>query len=84
MSRTLSELPKQSLSQIERGIACVIGALQGSQEICRRLREVGFLEDMEICKLSDGHNIICQLCGSKMALSRELAECILITPKPAN
>ncbi|MGJ8633637.1 MAG: FeoA family protein [Luteolibacter sp.] len=47
---------------------------------CDRLRELGFCEEMQLRKISNGRNLVCNLCGAKMAISRELAEQVLVSP----
>lgn len=65
-----------SLSQAKEGCPLRICALQG--EACRRLREIGFCEQMEISKLSNGRNMICSMCGTRLAVSRKLGEQVLV------
>ncbi len=55
-------------------------ALNTRPETCQRLREMGFCESAQIIKLSTGKNLICQVCGVRLALSRDLGECILLKP----
>jgi len=50
--------------------------LQGNG--CRRLREIGFCEEMKICKLSNGRNMICSMCGTRLALSKKLAAQVFV------
>lgn len=47
---------------------------------CARLREMGFCEQMRVRKLAGGRNLICSVCGTRMAISRELAEQVLVAP----
>jgi Fe2+ transport system protein FeoA len=47
---------------------------------CERLRDLGFCEQMQLRKISNGRNLICTVCGAKMAISRELAEQVLVSP----
>ncbi|MBC7980587.1 MAG: ferrous iron transport protein A [Armatimonadetes bacterium] len=47
---------------------------------CDRLRDLGFCEQMQLRKLSNGRNLVCSLCGARMAISRELAEQVLVAP----
>ncbi len=47
---------------------------------CERLRDLGFCEQMQLRKLSNGRNLVCSLCGARMAISRELAEQIMVSP----
>ena len=45
---------------------------------CEKLRQMGFCESMRVKKITDGRNMICTVCGTKMALSRELAHQVLV------
>jgi ferrous iron transport protein A len=40
---------------------------------CVRLRELGFCESAEVCKVTDGGALICMLMGVRVAIGRELA-----------
>lgn len=55
-------------------------ALEAKPAQCQRLREMGFCESAEIVKLSQGAALVCQVCGTRLALSKELAKDILIEP----
>ena len=55
-------------------------ALEAKPAQCQRLREMGFCESAEIVKLSHGAALVCQVCGTRLALSKELAKDILIEP----
>lgn len=65
-----------TLSQAQAGCQLRICKLQGKG--CRRLREIGFCEQMRICKLSNGRNMLCSMCGTKLAVSRKLGEQVLV------
>ncbi len=54
--------------------------LQAKPAQCQRLREMGFCESAEIIKLSQGAALVCQVCGTRLALSKDLAKDILIEP----
>jgi Fe2+ transport system protein FeoA len=41
---------------------------------CLRLRELGFYDDAEVRKISDGAAIICLLLGMRVAIGRDLGE----------
>ncbi len=41
---------------------------------CIRLRELGFQDQMEVRKVSDGAAIICSLLGMRVAIGRDLGE----------
>ena len=55
-------------------------ALEAKPAQCQRLREMGFCESAEIVKLSQGAALVCQVCGTRLALSKDLAKDILIEP----
>lgn len=65
-----------TLSRASAGCQLRIRQLDGGA--CKRLREIGFCEDMEICKLSDGRNMICTVCGTRLALSKKLGDQVLV------
>ena len=77
----LTDLKRDSalnLSQAAVGCDFQIKQLEGPA--CRQLREIGFCEEMRVRKLADGRNMVCRVCGSRLALSRELAEQVLLEP----
>ena len=65
-----------TLSKASAGCQLRIRQLEGGA--CQRLREIGFCEEMEICKLSDGRNMICSVCGTRLALSKKLGDQVLV------
>lgn len=67
-----------TLSQARAGRCFRVKALQGT--CCARLRKMGFCEAMEVKKLSNGQNMLCTVCGTKLALNKQLADQILVTP----
>lgn len=68
----------QSLSQAQVGCDFLIRALDGPE--CERLRHLGFCETLQVRKLADGRNLICSVCGTRLAVSSELAEQIKVSP----
>lgn len=64
-----------SLEQAKVGCEFHIRFLNGPA--CEKLRQMGFCESMRVKKITDGRNMLCTVCGTKMALSRELAHQIL-------
>jgi len=67
-----------TLSQARVGFDFKIEVVDGPQ--CARLRDLGFCESMQVRKLADGRNMICSVCGTRMAISRELAEQVQVSP----
>ena len=66
-----------TLSQAAVGCELQIVAVSGPA--CRQLREIGFCEEMRLKKVSNGRNMLCTLCGTRLALSKDLGEQILVT-----
>lgn len=67
-----------TLSQASVGCDFMIQVVDGPQ--CARLRDLGFCESLQIRKLADGRNMICSVCGTRLAISRELAEQVKVSP----
>ena len=67
-----------NLSQAAVGCDFQIKQIDGPS--CRQLREIGFCEEMRIRKIADGRNLLCKVCGTRLALSRELAEQVFLEP----
>lgn len=69
-----------TLNQAGVGRDVRIRVLRGPE--CERLRDLGFCEQLQVRKLSGGRNPICSVCGTRLAISRELAEQVLVAPVP--
>jgi ferrous iron transport protein A len=67
-----------TLNQV--GVGCDVRISRLSGPGCERLRDLGFCEQLQVRKLSGGRNLICSLCGTRMAISRELAEHVVVAP----
>ena len=80
MTRTLAKEQDISramtLNQALVGSDLRIQVLRGPG--CERLRDLGFCEQIEVRKLTGGRNLICSVCGTRLAISRELAEQVLV------
>jgi ferrous iron transport protein A len=68
------------LNRVKAGVAVRIKKLCASPDIQARLREIGFCEEQVIRLLTTQANYICQVCNTRLALSRKLAELILVEP----
>jgi ferrous iron transport protein A len=70
-------MPKKSipisLQEIPEGEAVRVVALDGAEELGTRLREMGFCEQAVVRRVSGRSHIVCQVCGSKVALNRAVA-----------
>jgi ferrous iron transport protein A len=64
----------------EVAVNCDVRISELSGPACERLRDLGFCEEILLRKISNGRNLICHVCGAKMAISRELAEQVLVSP----
>jgi len=69
-----------TLNQVKVGCDVQIRFLSGPG--CDRLRDLGFCEELQLRKLTSGRNMICSICGTRMAISKELAEQVLVSPVP--
>lgn len=67
-----------TLNQVGVGCDVRIRVLNGPA--CERLRDMGFCEQLQVRKLAGGRNLICSVCGTRLAISRELAEQVMVTP----
>jgi ferrous iron transport protein A len=67
-----------TLNQV--GVNCDVRISSLTGPACERLRDLGFCEQMQLRKISNGRNLVCTVCGAKMAISRELAEQVLVSP----
>ena len=67
-----------TLSQATVGCRMRIRSLNGPG--CQRLRELGFCESLAVVKLGNGRNLLCALCGTRLALSRDLADQVMVAP----
>jgi ferrous iron transport protein A len=76
-SATAPEQKCVSLSQACVGKKWTIRSLEGPG--CQRLRELGFCESMAVVKLANGRNMVCALCGTRMALSRDLGDQVMVS-----
>jgi Fe2+ transport system protein FeoA len=71
------------LSRVKAGMAVRIRELSTTPEVAQRLREIGFGERQVIRLLIRQANLICQVCNTRLALSAELAQMIIVEPLPA-
>jgi Fe2+ transport system protein FeoA len=68
---TLAEAPVGRFVRIHQ--------LQSSPPVCKRLRELGFFENAVIrCMVNNEGSLICQVCNSRVGLTREIARDILV------
>lgn len=68
------------LSYVQVGVAVRIRKLCATPELQERLREIGFCEDQVIRLLTSKTNFICQVCNTRLAISAQLAQLIMVEP----
>jgi ferrous iron transport protein A len=68
------------LCEAQVGLRLRVRGLKSQPAICQRLREMGFCEFAEIHKVADNGALICQVCGTRVALSRSLGKEIIVEP----
>jgi Fe2+ transport system protein FeoA len=68
------------LNRMKSGVAVRIRQLCGAPEVQNRLREIGLGEDQIIKLLTSRGNFICQVCNTRLAISEQLAQLILVEP----
>lgn len=66
----------QTLTKAAAGNTWCISAIDGGA--CKQLSDMGFCEKIKVTKLTNGRNIICVTCGTKLVLNRELADKVLV------
>lgn len=80
---SVSHPPRSPLCQLSVGATGRVCELQGDDEFRQRLREMGFGEAALVTKLSGNTTILCQVNGTRLALSHGAAMNILVEPLPA-
>jgi ferrous iron transport protein A len=69
-SMPLCQLPPRATGRIRE--------LKGDSEFCQRIREMGLGESTHVTKVSGSHTILCQINGTRIALSHDAARQILV------
>lgn len=76
-----SDLERDSaLTLSQAAIGCEFQIREVEGPACRQLRDIGFCEQMRVKKLTNGRNMLCTVCGTKLALSKDLADQIRVVP----
>lgn len=68
------------LSRLPSGTDARVLRLVGDAGVCQRLREIGFCESAIICRVGGQHVLVCQVCGTRVALHLALGEQIHVEP----
>lgn len=82
MPVVLETSPEALVSLSEAEIGCDFQIRSVSGPGCEQLRNLGFCESLRVRKLSEGRNLLCAVCGSRIAVSSELAEQVKVAPIP--
>jgi ferrous iron transport protein A len=69
-----------SLVELPAGVPGRVTGLNGQPEFSQRLREMGFCESAVVQKIAGRQMVICELCGTRVALSDRLAGGIEVEP----
>lgn len=72
--------PTLPLCQLPAGGRGRVQSLQGDAQFCQRVREMGFGEAAVITKVSGTQTILCQINGTRIALSHGAARQIIVEP----
>ena len=70
--------PLLPLCQLPTGMMGRVRELKGDPSFCQRVREMGFGESAFVTKIGGKGPFICQLNGTRIALSHGAAMCILV------
>jgi ferrous iron transport protein A len=68
------------LSRLPTGIEARVLRIEGEAGVCQRLREIGFCESAIICRVGSEHMLVCQVCGTRVALHQGIGEQIHVEP----
>ncbi|MGH8019512.1 MAG: FeoA family protein [Opitutaceae bacterium] len=68
------------LSRLPAGTDARVLRLEGQDNVCQRLREIGFCESAVISRLAGKTALVCQVCGTRIALHHALGERIHVEP----
>ena len=66
------------LSKAKCGQRLRVVGLRANSPECLRLRELGFCESAEVCKVTDGSALICQVRGVRLAIARTLGADVIV------
>jgi len=66
------------LSELPEGATGRVTELTGRSDFSQRLRELGFCESAVVQKIAGEHLMICELCGTRVALRGDTAKDIVV------
>jgi Fe2+ transport system protein FeoA len=68
----------KTLNEVEAGRDFRISELSGPSS--ERLRDLGFREQTSVRIISAGRNLICSISGARLAISKDLAAQVFVSP----
>ena len=68
------------LTNLSQGEKARVTSLEGEATLCTRLREMGFCEAAIVERISGAHTVLCQICGTKVALNGRAARHVIVQP----
>ena len=68
------------LSRLPAGTEARVLRLEGQDKVCQRLREMGFCESVVISRLGGRNALVCQVCGTRIALHQAFGDNIHVEP----
>lgn len=71
-------IPNSPLCQLPPGATGRICAIKGDDDFCQRIRELGFREATLVTKVTGSTTSLCQVNGTRIALSHGAAMNILV------
>ena len=69
---------RMPLTDLPVGASARVIALQGEASVCSRLREIGFCESAMVAMVGGRKTLLCDLCGTRIALSEGAANHIVV------
>jgi ferrous iron transport protein A len=72
--------PVLPLCQLPAGSRGRVRELTGDSDFCQRVREMGFGESAFVTKIGGSGPFICQVNGTRIALSHSAAMCVIVEP----
>ncbi len=77
-SESQNRADRVPLTQLLAGEKGRVYDLKGESTVCARLREMGFCETAIVEKVGGGYTVLCQVCGTRIALNSRAADHILV------
>ena len=77
-TKIISKPSRMRLTELPNGESGRVCDLDGEVGTCARLREMGFCESAVVEKVAGQKTLLCQLCGTRIALSDRAADHIVV------